>query len=140
MREAETLRYRVHGGTMKVDQRLTLREDGTAELDERHRRRGATTLALGATEMDALRAVLDQVPEGLWSRVPPPLRIRGRDLWRIFGIGQQHFVPLKFSLRRQGRNLAGWLEDPDQEVADLLRRLEDIRARAVREAEAQSPT
>jgi hypothetical protein len=136
----ELLRYRAHGGPMKVDQRLTVLADGGAVLDERHRRRDPTHLALGSRELEGLRAALDRVPENLWSRTPPALRIRKADLWRIFGLSQRHFAPTRFRLTRQGRNLTGWLDDPDPALEDLLRRLEDVRARAVREAEALNPT
>ena len=140
MSEGKVLRYRAHGGPMKVDQRLAVREDGSALLEERHRRRGPTELALGSGELEGLRAALEAVPVGLWSRVPPAFRIRRGDLWRLFGLSQRQFAPTRFQLRREGRNLAGWLDDPDPALEDLLRRLEDLRARAVREAEAISPT
>jgi hypothetical protein len=140
MSDDQVLSYRAHGGPMKVDQRLTVREDGSAQLEERHRRRGPTELALGSGELDGLRAALEAVPESHWSRVPPALRIRRGDLWRIFGLSQRHFAPTGFRVSREGRNLSGWLDDPDPALQDLLRRLEDVRARAVREAEAVSPT
>ena len=140
MSEDEVLRYRAHGGPMKVDQRLTVREDGGAVLEERHRRRGPTELALESGELDGLRAALEAVPDRHWSRVPPALRVRRADLWRVFGLSQRHFAPTRFRVVRHGRNLAGWLDDPDPALEDLLRRLEELRARAVREAEAVSPT
>ena len=140
MSEDEVLRYRAHGGPMKVDQRLTVRGDGGVLLDERHRRRAPTELVLGAGELEGIRAALDAVPESHWSRVPPAIRIRRADLWRVFGLSQRHFAPTRFQLRRQGRNLTGWLDDPDPALDDLLRRLEEVRARAVREAEELNPT
>ena len=140
MSEDEVLSYRAHGGPMKVDQRLTVREDGSALLEERHRSRGPTELALDSVEVEGLRAALDAVPGGHWSRVPAALRIRRGDLWRVFGLSQRHFAPTRVRVRREGRNLTGWLDDPDPALEDLLRRLEDLRARAVRNAEEVSPT
>ena len=62
------VRYRVHGGPVNVDQRVTVFDDGTAELDERHRSRDSIRLELDAAELERLRAALEAVPAERWSR------------------------------------------------------------------------
>jgi hypothetical protein len=61
------VRYRVSGGPAAVDQRLTLFEDGAAELDERHRSRDAVQIRLDRGELDAIREALEGVPAARWA-------------------------------------------------------------------------
>src|SRR5262245_34399190 len=60
------VRYRVCGGPVAVDQRLTVFEDGAVELDERHRTRDSIRLRIDQTELDELRSALEQLPSRRW--------------------------------------------------------------------------
>jgi hypothetical protein len=113
------LRYRVHGGPVRVDQRLTVFEDCSAELDERHRSRNAVRLELDEAEVERLRELLGS----LSSRRP--------------GLGERlrhHLSPAKgprFSLHWNGHKISGSQPD-DPAAAELLSLLDEIRVRAIR--------
>jgi hypothetical protein len=121
--------YRVGGGAANVDQRLTVYEDASAELDERHRSRDSITLQLDAAELRKLKAGLEAVPADAWSsRMGLALGRQGHLLKRSIGR-----VPADADVRvmREGKGLGGRaLEDPN--VASLIEQLDEIRVRAVR--------
>jgi hypothetical protein len=113
------LRYHVHGGPVRVDQRLTVYEDGSIELDERHRSREAVRLEVGAGELERMRELLGS----LSSRRP--------------GLGERlrhHLSPAKgprFTLRWDRHKISA--ADPDDPaLAELLSLLDELRIRAIR--------
>jgi hypothetical protein len=67
------VRYRVVGGPVDVDQRLTVFEDGAVVLDERHRTRDAIRLQLDAAELEEVRSALAQIPDEVWGLALPRL-------------------------------------------------------------------
>jgi hypothetical protein len=127
--EGSLLSYRVRGGAANVDQRLTVNEDGTVELDERHRSRDSISLQLDAAELRKLRAGLESVPEEAW-KSPARLALGRFGHHLKASIGR---IPADAGVRvtRGGRALGGRaLEDPN--VASLVEQLDEIRVRAVR--------
>jgi len=124
------VRYRVFGGPVAVDQRLTVFEDGAVQLDERHRSRDPTWLRLRAPELDRLRAALEELPERRWSMLARPRLIRAKNLFNLF-----RTVPMPsvahFQLKRGGRAIVGGTaKDPD--LAALVELLDSVRVHAVR--------
>jgi hypothetical protein len=124
-----------------VDQRLTVFADGRVELDERHRRRDRSEITIGVEELERMRAALEQVPEGAWSR-GPNLAVRRAasalgDLFRLWprpNLGRSYF-----QLRREGRTISG--EAGEETVAEPARALlDELRVRAVRLVESEKPT
>jgi hypothetical protein len=115
----ELLRYRVHGGPVRVDQRLTVFEDGFAELDEHHRSREPVRIEIGSGELERIRELLDTVSPrragfGGWVR-------------RQFS---PHEGP-RFRLDWDGHKITA--ADPDDpNLPELLSLLDEIRVRAVR--------
>jgi hypothetical protein len=115
----ELLRYRVHGGPVRVDQRLTLLEDGSGNLDERHRSRSPIRLEVSSGELERIRELLDAVSnrrggvgEWLRQRVSP---------------GEGH----RFRLTWDGHKVTA--PDPDDPaLAELLALLDELRLRAIR--------
>src|SRR5919198_4680358 len=65
---AVLVHYRVFGGPVGVDQRLTVFEDGGVKLDERHRKRAPIWLRVDPAELDGLRSALEGLPSKRWSR------------------------------------------------------------------------
>jgi hypothetical protein len=116
---AELLSYRVHGGPVRVDQRLTLFEDGSGELDEHHRSRDSIRLELSSGEIDRIRTLIDALPEG---------RLASRAWLREITTPGRAQV---FQLRLSGRSIRGVdVEDPT--LAELISLLDEIRLRAIR--------
>ena len=76
--EAVLVLYRVSGGPVAVDQRLTVFEDGRVVLDERHRSRGPISQRLERDELDRLRAGLRQISDTRWSHPGKLRRARTR--------------------------------------------------------------
>jgi hypothetical protein len=128
--QTETLvTYRVGGGPANVDQRMTVHEDGTVELDERHRSRDPIVLQLDAAELRKLLAGLEAVPAEAWSS-PARLALGRFGHHLKTSIGR---IPADAGMRvtRGSRALGGRaLEDPN--VASLVEHLDEIRVRAVR--------
>ena len=115
----ELLRYRVHGGPVRVDQRLTVFEDGFAELDERHRSRDPVRIEIGSAELARIRELLDNVSPrragfGDWVR-------------RQFS---PHEGP-RFRLDWDGHKITA-VDPEDPNLPELLSLLDEIRVRAVR--------
>jgi hypothetical protein len=116
---AQLLSYRVHGGPVRVDQRLTVFEDGSGELDERHRSRDSVRIEIGSAELARIRELLETVPPrrggfGAWVR-------------RQFS---PHEGP-RFRLEWDGHKITA--ADPgDPNLTELLSLLDDLRVRAIR--------
>ena len=125
----DLLHYRVRGGPANVDQRLTVSEDGTVELDERHRSRDAITLHLDPIELDVLRAAIDRVPTERWST---PARLALARFGHRFKFSLGRVEPgADARIRRGGKALGGRaLEDPN--VQDLFAQLDELRIRAMK--------
>ncbi len=139
------LRYRVVGGPVSVDQRLTVFEDGAVELDERHRSRDPTRLRLDAAELNRLRCALEEVPEPRWSILPRLALVRAKStLVAVFSLDQfRDFTHVE--LKRGHRTIAAettrfarapawppWGGPRDVEVAAVLAVLGALRVRAIR--------
>jgi hypothetical protein len=124
------VRYRVFGGPVAVDQRLTVFEDGAVQLDERHRSRDPTWLRLHGPELDRLRAALDELPARRWSVLARPGLIRAKNLFTLFRTVPTPSVA-HFQLKRGGRAIVGGTaKDPD--LAALVELLDSLRVHAVR--------
>jgi hypothetical protein len=126
------VRYRLIGGPVSVDQRITVFDDGAVELDERHRSRAPTWLRLEAAEMDRLRAALEEIPAQRWSVLPRLLLARVKSGIAVFlGANEWETSGTHFELKRNGRRLAG--ETPMTfEVATAVQLLDSLRVHAVR--------
>jgi hypothetical protein len=127
--------YRVFGGPVAVDQRLTVFEDGAVELDERHRTRDPIWLRIDPTELDGLRSALEELPSRRWSHPARVAlaRLRARWLRQLFWHLRDTQVTC-FLLRRGRHAIFGVLEDVgfgDRELNSLLERLDPIRVRAL---------
>jgi hypothetical protein len=115
----ELLRYRVHGGPVRVDQRLILFEDGSGQLDERHRSREPIRLEAASGEVERIRELLGALTD------------------RRGGIGEwlrQRVSPVeghRFRLTWDGHKVTA--PDPDDPaLAELLSLLDELRQRAIR--------
>jgi hypothetical protein len=127
------LRYRVFGGPVAVDQRLTVFDDGTAQLDERHRSRAPIWIRLEPSELEAVRAGLDEVPGDRWARAPSLARRAGRHLVETLLIwlpGRMRHDGARFELRRDGQVIAGATGDPS--LPAVVELLDALRVRVVR--------
>jgi hypothetical protein len=124
------VRYRVFGGPAAVDQRLTVFEDGAVELDERHRSRDPTWLRLDASELDRLRAALEELPARHWSVLSRLGLMRVKDLFTLFP-GVRVPSGAHFQLKRGGRAIVGGTAE-DPELAALVELLDSLRVQAVR--------
>jgi hypothetical protein len=116
---SELLRYRVHGGPVRVDQRLTLFEDGSGELDERHRSRDAVRVEVGSAQLERIRELLGELST----------RRGGFGDWI-----RRRASPVKgqrFRLSWNGHKITA--ADPDDAaLAELLALLDEIRVGAIR--------
>jgi hypothetical protein len=113
------VRYRVFGGPVRVDQRLTVFEDGDVELDERHRSRDAVRLQISSSELERMRKLLGSI-----SGRRQTLRERLR----------HHLSPAKgprFRLQWSGHRITG-ADTDDPQLAEVLSLLDEIRLRAIR--------
>jgi hypothetical protein len=123
------VRYRVFGGPVGVDQRLTVFEDGAVHLDERHRSRDPIWLRIDAAELEKLRVALEGLPAERWSN---PARLALTRIRSLFILSR---IPVltsgaDFQLRRGRRAIPGnAIEESD--VAALVELLDAVRARAV---------
>ena len=139
------VRYRVLGGPVSVDQRLTVFEDGSVELDERHRSRDPTWLRLDAAELNRLRSALSDVPESRWSILPRLALARAKrafiaffslndfDTFTYFELKQDHHVIAGETTRfARAPTWPPWSGPRDVEVAAVLRVLGALRVRAIR--------
>jgi hypothetical protein len=127
------LGYRVFGGPVAVDQRLTVFEDGTAQLDECHRSRGPIWMRLKPGELEAVRNGLDEIPGNRWARAPSLARRAGRHLVESLLIwlpGPMRHAGARFELRRDDQMIAGETGDPA--LPDVVELLDSLRVRAVR--------
>jgi hypothetical protein len=113
------LSYRVHGGPVRVDQRLTVSEDGQVELDERHRSRDPVRLEIGAGELERIRELLASVSD----------RRMGVGEWLAHRLSQAKGP--RFRLEWDGHKITA-LDPRDPNLAELLSLLEDVRVRAIR--------
>jgi hypothetical protein len=115
----ELLRYRVHGGHVRVDQRLTLFDDGTGELDEHHRSRDPIRVEVGSGELQRIRELLDALSTRRGSAADWILR-------RISPVRGP-----RFRLSWAGHKITA--ADPDDPaLAELLALLDELRVNAVR--------
>jgi hypothetical protein len=128
------VRYRVVGGPVAVDQRLTVFEDGAVELDERHRRRSSVRLHLDSAQLERLRSALERVPANRWSRFP------GMTLARAGGAIIGGFTSVfhdidksgtRYELRRGPHRISGRMST-DDDVPPVVSMLDDLRVQAVR--------
>jgi len=127
------VRYRVTGGQIQVDQRLTVFEDGRAELDERHRSREEISLEVDAAELERLRAALAEIPASRWSGTSGLARARlKRNLARALPHNRFHGARTHFELRRGGHAISGYADDPGDLAAVPI--LDSLRLRAIRSA------
>ena len=140
------VRYRVLGGPVSVDQRLTVFEDGAVELDERHRSRDPTWLRLEAAELNQVRAAVEGVPESRWSTLPRLALVRAKSRFlSSLSLNQFESSGTHFELKRGNHVIAGettrfaraptwppWSGPRDVEVAAVLRVLGALRVRAIR--------
>jgi hypothetical protein len=115
----ELLRYRVYGGPVRVDQRLILFEDGSGELDERHRSRNPIRIEAASREVERIRELLGALTD------------------RRGGVGEwlrQRVSPVeghRFRLTWEGHKVTA--PDPDDPaLAELLTLLDELRLRAIR--------
>lgn len=128
------VRYRVVGGPVDVDQRLTVFDDGAVELDERHRTRDTIRLHLDAAELEGVRAALEQIPREVWGSGLPHLTLARmkralRGTWTIFPDSGSDY-----ELRRGRRAIHGARDDIGESilVTPLVDRLDELRVRAIR--------
>jgi hypothetical protein len=132
VRAGVLVRYRVFGGPADIDQRLTVFEDGAVELDERHRSRDPIWVRMDATELEGLRAALEELPSTRWSH---PARAALARAWRnllpdlLGGAGRANRAGTE--LRRGGRVILG-AEAGDGELDAVVAPLDAVRVRAVR--------
>ncbi|MFL5869629.1 MAG: hypothetical protein ACJ75R_00985 [Solirubrobacterales bacterium] len=113
------LRYRLAGGPVRIDHLLTIREDASAELDERHRSREPIRFEIPSRELDRIRALLGELS--------PPRHGLGERLSRMFSGGDMTRIRLEWDGGKITRT------DPDDPaLAELLNLLDEIRLRAMR--------
>jgi hypothetical protein len=139
--ENPLVEYRLLGGPVGIDQRLTVFADGMVELDERHRRRDRTRFRIEPEELERLRSTLAEVPAAALSGGPTLAQARAkaglRALLRMRG--GAHVGRTYFRLGVGGRSIAGQADEiTDADGTRAL--LEELRARAVRLAESEQPT
>lgn len=132
----ELVRYRVVGGPVDVDQRLTVFDDGAVELDERHRSRDVIRLRLDAAELGQLRAALEQIPGSVWDSGLPRFalgRVK-RALIRPWTVFVPRSPERSYELRRGRKAIVGARVDIGDYVyiSTLVAALDELRARAVR--------
>jgi hypothetical protein len=121
--EQVLVEYRRRGGIAGLDQRLTVRTDGTIELDDRRARTRTTALA-GERELGRLREALEGIAESRWSRWPrPSLR------WLAPGTHDA----MRVEVRRGGRRIAPAPGEAEADLAPALAELDGLLSRAVRE-------
>jgi hypothetical protein len=140
------IRYRLIGGPVSVDQRITVFEDGAVELDERHRSRDPTWLRLDPAEMDRLRATLEKIPAERWSILPRLMLARLKSWISLFlGANEWTTSGTHFELKRGHRAIAGeptrfaqargwapWSEPKNRDVMAAVTLLDALRVHAVR--------
>jgi hypothetical protein len=117
--EPVVVRYRVFGGPVRVDQRLTVFGDGTVELDERHRSRDPVRTGIASREVERIRELLAAVADRRMS----------------FGEWVRHRLSPtegpRFRLEWDGHKVTA--ADPaDPALGELLALLDEIRVRAIR--------
>jgi hypothetical protein len=113
------LRYRLSGGPVRIDHLMVVREDGSGELDERHRSRDAIRLEVSSRELDRIRELLGSVEQ---SR--PSL---GERVGRLFSSAGGTRIRLDWD---GGKITAPDPDDPS--LRELLELLDEIRLRAMR--------
>jgi hypothetical protein len=113
------LRYRLSGGPVRIDHLMVVREDGSGELDERHRSRDAIRFEVSSSELARIRellASLEQSRPGL-----------GERLGRLFAGADTTRIRLDWDGGRITRT------DPDDPaLTQLLDLLDEIRLRTMR--------
>ena len=103
------LRYRLSGGPVRIDHLMVVREDGSGELDERHRSRDAIRLEVSSRELEQIRELL------------------GERVGRLFSSAGGTRVRLDWDGGKITR------PDPDDpSLRELLELLDEIRLRAMR--------
>jgi len=120
--------YRRHGGMAGLDQRLTIREDGQARLEDRKSRNRSEVVANSA-EIENLRSLIDSVPADEWHGL---LGTVAR------GMFPRPHETMRFELHTARGRITGTAGIHDTRVAALLGQLDELLARAVREGRAQS--
>jgi hypothetical protein len=113
------LRYRLSGGPVRIDHLMVVREDGSGELDERHRSRDAIRLEVSSRELARIRELLGSVEQ---SR--PSL---GERMGRLFSSAGGTRIRLDWD---GGKITATDPDDPG--LTELLELLDEIRLRAMR--------
>jgi hypothetical protein len=113
------LRYRLSGGPVRIDYDLTIRDDGTAEVDERHRSRDPIRLEIPSRELERIRTLLASLSE--------PTLSFGERFGRLFAGSGGMKIRLEWDVGKITRT------DPDDPtLVELLELLDQIRLRAVR--------
>lgn len=132
------VRYRVVGGPAGVDQRLTIFEDGLVKLEELHRSRGPLWLAIGSHDLEDLRAALERIPRGRWSRRPALMLKRASVALHYAFSWQEDLGHSFFQVKRGRRTIVGDAGDETDMKAVMV--LDGMRYDAVSRAEELHPT
>ena len=126
------VRYRVSGGPAAVDQRLTLFEDGAAELDERHRSRDAVRIQLDRAELEAIREALEGVSAARWAGPGRRVLARAGRSVREMPRRMSNAPPgARVEVSRGGRAIVD-PEAGDPDLDALVTLLDSARVRAIR--------
>ena len=113
------LRYRLSGGPVRIDHLMVVREDGSGELDERHRSRDAIRFEVSSNELASIRELLASLGQSRPSF--------GERLGRIFAGADATRIRLEWDGGKITRTDA---DDPA--LTQLLGLLDEIRLRAMR--------
>ena len=109
-----------------LDQRLSVYEDGRVALEDRKARSGSEIQAEPG-EIDAVRSLIDEVPEGRWHGLAGAI---GR------GMLPRPHESMRFELRRGSKRIHGAAGRAEADLVPLLAELDELLARAVRERRA----
>ena len=113
------LRYRLSGGPVRIDHLLVVREDGSGELDERHRSRDAIRFDVSSSELARIHELLASLEQSRPSF--------GERLGRLFAGAGATRIRLDWDGGKITRTDAD-----DAALTQLLGLLDEIRLRAMR--------